>query len=308
VASLLYEGPWVAERQLVVQALLRDQPEALDATVHRVITAATRFDAADAFRARYRLEELRARVAPLWEQVDALMVPTAPTCPTRAAVAAEPVLRNSELGRYTNFVNLLGLAALALPSEVPEEGLPFGVTFIAHGGADAALLNWARHWEAGGPALLGARLRPSLASDRLSLPGAPEPEAAPALQIAVVGAHLQGMPLHSQLLERGCRFIARTCTAKAYQLFALPGTHPPKPGLARVGKGQAGHAIEVEVYEMPQAHIGSFLALIPPPLGLGSVELADGHWVKGFICEPHALAGATVISAFGGWRAYRATQ
>ncbi len=305
VAQLLYDGPWVAERALVVRALLAAQPEALDATVREVIAAAGRFDAASAFAARYRLEELRAQIAPLWQRLDALMVPTTPTCPTRAAVARAPVARNSELGRYTNFVNLLGLAALAVPSSVPAAGLPFGVTFVAPGGSEAALVDWGQRWEQAGPALLGARLRPANEADR-HVSG--RPAAAPTLPLAVVGAHLQGMPLHGQLVERGCRLLSRTRSAPAYRLFALPGTTPPKPGLARVRDGEPGHAIELEVYEMPLDAVGGFLALIPPPLGLGSVELADGRWVKGFVCEGAALMDATDISAHGGWRAYLASR
>ena len=305
VARLLYDGPWVAERYAVVQALIDHQPEALDATVRRVIARAGEFDAASAFRARYALEDLRRQLAPLWQQIDVLMVPTTPTCPTRAAVAAEPVLRNSELGRFTNFVNLLGQAALALPSGVSASGLPFGVTFIAPGGSDAALVDLGLRWEAARAQPLGCRLRQATPADRGLQAG---PSAAATLALAVVGAHLAGMPLHGQLVERGCRLRERTRTAPQYRLYALPGTQPPKPGLARVveGEGAPGCAIEVEVYEMPQAALGSFLALIPPPLGLGSVQLADGSWVKGFICEGAGLSGATDVSAFGGWRAYRA--
>ena len=305
VAQLLYDGPWVAERHAVVQALLANQPDALDATVADVIRAAQAFNATAAFRARYRLEELRATLAPLWQRVDALMVPTAPTCPTREAVALSPVQRNSELGRYTNFVNLLGWAALAVPATVPAAGLPFGVTFIAPGGADAALAHWGLRWEAAGPALLGARLREARPDDRAA--GA-LPAAAPTLELAVVGAHLRGLPLHGQLVERGARLLARTRSAARYRLHALPGTVPPKPGLARVAEGEAGHAIELEVYEMPAATLGSFLALIPPPLGLGNVQLEDGRWVKGFICEGAALASAPDVSAHGGWRGYLASQ
>ena len=211
------------------------------------------------------------------------------------------MLRNSELGRYTNFVNLLGLSALALPASLPAAGIPFGVTFIAPGGADAALVDWGWRWEAAGPAPLGARLRDATPEDR-----APRrmPAAAPVVEIAVVGAHLEGMPLHGQITERGCRLVSRTRTAPAYRLYALPGTLPPKPGLARTAAGEAGHAIEVEVYAMPADRVGGFLALIPPPLGLGSLQLEDGRWVKGFICEPAGLAGAQDISSFGGWRAY----
>ena len=301
VARLLYDGPWVAERHLVAEALLASDPEAIDPVVRGIMESADWFDADAVFSGRYTLEELRLRIAPLWQRVDALMVPTAVTCPTIAAVAQEPLKRNAELGRYTNFVNLLGLAALALPSQLAGSSVPFGVTFIAPGGADAALLRWGFEWEAGGHAVLGARLRDAGGADRV-----PRrlPRAAPTLELAVVGAHLEGMPLHGQLQERGCRLVARTRTAAAYRLFALPDTTPPKPGLARADAAQAGFAIEVEVYEMPLAAVGSFLALIPPPLGLGSVELADGRWVKGFICEAHALAGAQDISAHGGWRAY----
>jgi allophanate hydrolase len=305
VAQLLYDGPWVAERYAVVQALIEDQPERMDPTVRRVIDRALGFDAVAAFRARYRLEELRLQIAPLWLQIDVLMLPTAPTCPTLSAVAAEPLLRNSELGRYTNFVNLLGQAALALPSGMTASGLPFGVTFVAPGGSDAALVDLGLRWEAARAQPLGCRLRPARPAD---LAPQARPAAAPTLALAVVGAHLAGMPLHGQLVERGCRLRARTHTAPQYRLYALPGTQPPKPGLARVveGSGVPGCAIEVEVYDMPLAALGSFLALIPPPLGLGSVQLADGSWVKGFICEGAALAGASDISGFGGWRAYRA--
>ncbi|HEX6703450.1 MAG TPA: allophanate hydrolase [Albitalea sp.] len=305
VAQLLYDGPWVAERHAVVQSLLESSPEAFDPTVREVIRQARRFDATSAFQARYRLEEARARIASCWDSFDVLMVPTAITCPTRAAVAADPVGRNSELGRFTNFVNLLGQSALAVPAGFTADGLPFGITFIAPGGCDAALVALGLEWEGAQALPLGARLRGATAEDRRlrTLPAA-----APTLPIAVVGAHLSGMPLHGQLVERGCRLLAATRTAPHYRLHALPGTTPPKPGLARVADG--GVAIEVEVYEMPLDRVGSFLALIPPPLGLGSIELEApcgpwGRWVKGFICEPHALAGAPDVSEFGGWRAYR---
>ena len=307
VANLLYDGPWIAERYAAIRELIERQPATLDPVVRELILQARRFDAAQVFEGHYQLETLARAVAPLWEGLDALLVPTAPTHPTRAEVAAEPIARNSALGRYTNFVNLLGWSALALPSSFTAAGLPFGITLIGPGGADAALTQWGQHWEAARlaepGAFLGARLRPARNEDyalRRSL------NAAPTLKLAVVGAHLQGLPLHHQLTERGCRLRYRTRTAPAYRLHALPGTTPPKPGLARVAPGEAGHAIEVEVYEMPLYRVGSFLALIPPPLGLGSVELFDGSWVKGFICEGAALADAPDISAHGGWRAYLA--
>jgi allophanate hydrolase len=305
VARLLYHGPWVAERYAIVAQLIERQPEQLDPTVREVIEAATAFTAADTFAAHYRLEHLRQQIAPLWQDVDFLMLPTAPTCPTRIAVFEAPILRNSEIGRYTNFVNLLGLSALAMPSSLTPWGLPFGVTFVAPPGADAALLHWGLQWEEKHPELpLGARLRERMEQDLVLLQA---PAATATMALAVVGAHLAGMPLHGQLTERGCRLLARTRTAANYRLHALPGTVPPKPGLARTPDGAAGHSIEVEVYEMPLADVGSFLALIPPPLGLGTIELADGTCVKGFICEPAALAGSPDVSAHGGWRRYIAS-
>jgi allophanate hydrolase len=223
------------------------------------------------------------------------------------------VQRNSELGRYTNFVNLLGQAALAVPSGFSRSGLPFGVTFIAPGGSDAALAHLGARWQAARALPLGCRLGEVPADveaapdpKALTAPLSMAPASAPTLAVAVVGAHLAGMPLHGQLVERGCRLLTRTTTAAAYRLFALPDTTPPKPGLARVAEG--GVAIEVEVYEMPQAALGSFLTLIPSPLGLGSVQLASGAWVKGFICEGGALLGAADISAHGGWRAWLAAR
>lgn len=287
VAALLYEGPWVAERHAVVKDLLATRPEALDPTVRRVIERATAFSATDAFAGQYALREAQAKLAAMWQQVDLLMVPTAPGHPTFAEVDADPVGVNARLGTYTNFVNLLGWCALALPAGRTARGLPFGVTFIGRGGLDAALAGFGRRWT-------GERE-----------PAAPwERRAAtePVLPIAVVGAHLSGLPLNGQLLERGAVRMAVTTTAPRYRLYALPGTVPPKPGLVRSEEG--GAAIALEVWAMPQRAVGSFLALIPPPLGLGSVELADGRFVHGFLCESHALAGAREITALGGWRAY----
>ncbi|MBL8331068.1 MAG: allophanate hydrolase [Rubrivivax sp.] len=289
VAALLYEGPWVAERHTVVQQLLAERPETLDDTVRRVISRAVGLSATQTFEAMYRLRALQARLRTLWQQVDVLMVPSAPGHPRFAEVDADPVGVNAKLGTYTNFVNLLGWSALAVPAGRTDKGLPFGLTFIAPGGADVALLDLARRWQGLPPA-------PADASG---------PAVQPTLPIAVVGAHLSGLPLNGQLLERGAVLREATRTAPHYRLYALPGTQPPKPGLQRVAEG--GAAIELEVWDMPQAALGSFLALIPPPLGLGSVQLADGSNVHGFLCEAHALTGARDISHHGGWRAYLAT-
>ena len=317
VAALLYEGPWVAERYAAIASFLDTHAQDMNPVVRGIIEGARSHDAVSAFKGQYRLRDLTARAQAVWQDIDVLMVPTAPTMPTKAGVAADPVGRNAQLGTYTNFVNLMGLAALALPSGMTSQGLPFGITFIAPGGSDAALLDLGACWqiaratrqgEEGAVPGLGHRLSPAAPAD-LALPKDAPVDAEPVIAVAVVGAHLAGMPLHGQLTERQARLRAATTTAPCYKLYALPGTVPPKPGLVRIADhapAEEGHAIALEVYDMPQSAIGSFLALIPPPLGLGSVELADGSWVKGFICEPCGVQGAEDISHFGGWRAYMA--
>ena len=301
VAELLYEGPWVAERHAAVQPLYERAPEAFDPVVHAVIERARRFSATDAFRGQYRLRELAAQAAGVWGRCDALMVPTAGGHPTFAEVDADPIGVNARLGRFTNFVNLLGWCALALPAARTEAGLPFGVTFIAPGGSDAALARFGQAWQERCAMPLGATGVAPPPRRRGS--GWPRSEAQ--LPIAVVGAHLSGLPLNGQLLERGATLLATTHTAPRYRLHALRGTTPPKPGLVR--DVAQGRPIALEVWAMPQRQVGSFLALIPAPLGLGSVELADGAFVHGFLCEAHAVAQAPDVSHFGGWRAYLAS-
>ena len=303
VAALLYQGPWVAERHAALDALMRERPEVIDATVRAVIAEATRYSAVDTFKAIYRLQELRRAIAPLWSGIDALLVPTTPTIYTIAEVNAEPVKRNAHLGTYTNFVNLLDWSAIALPSSMRPDGLPFGVTFIAPAWAEPALCALGAAWQRGSALPLGAT---GLA---LPAPSVASPVVAPApgmQRVAVVGAHLSGMPLNHQLTSRGARLAGATRTAACYRLYALPGTSPPKPGLLRVAQG--GVAIALELWDMPTQHFGSFVGEIPAPLGIGSLELADGSYVKGFICEPYALEDAQDVSSFGGWRAYVASR
>lgn len=296
VAALLYQGPWTAERYAVAGAMIERGGAGINPVVAEVIGAGRNYSAVDAFNALYRLRELEAQTRHVWDEFDVLMVPTAPNLPTLADVATAPIVRNSELGTYTNFVNLLGLSAVAVPYGFTDGGLPFGVTFIARGGADWALAEFAALWQRSLALPLGAKLRALSAADT-------EVTATPpgAIPLAVVGAHLAGMPLHHQLTERGARLRSRTTTAAQYRLYALKGTQPAKPGLARAAQGAA---IAVEVYDMPAETLGTFLAGIPAPLGLGGVELADGSWVNGFICEPCALTDAEDITAWGGWRNY----
>jgi allophanate hydrolase len=289
VAALLYDGPWVAERHSVVRELLARRPEAFDPAVRQVIGRAVGLSATDTFEAQYRLRELQRQLQALWQQVDLLMVPTAAGHPHFDEVDADPLGANARLGTYTNFVNLLGWCALALPAGTTASQLPFGVTFIAPGAHDMALAGFGRRWMGALPSALPQ----------------PQPVTESTLPIAVVGAHLAGLPLNGQLLERGATLREATRTAPKYRLYALPGTRPPKPGLQRCAEG--GSAIEVEVWDLPLAQAGSFLALVPAPLCLGTLELADGRCVHGFLCEAHALAKARDISHFGGWRAYLAS-
>ena len=311
-AELLYSGPWLAERHAVLESLLAECPELLDPAVKQVVEAAARYSATDAFKGLYRLRALQAQLSPLWQTVDALLVPSTTGHPTLAQVHVDPIGTNAALGQFTNFVNLLGWCALALPGGVTDQQMPFGVTFIASAGLDAALTalgaQWQRHLNL---PLGGSQVRWG------DGPRAPAAAAHPPLHrlqteatvpLAVVGAHLSGMPLNKQLTERCAVLQDCTHTARHYRLYALANTTPPKPGLQRVlGSNVAspvGVAIALEVWDMLTRQLGSFLNLIPSPLGLGKVELADGRWVNGFICEGHALEGAHDITSHGGWRAY----
>lgn len=297
-AELLYAGPWIAERRIAVGDMLTLQPDAMDPTVRAVIAETAAFSAEDLFRAEYRMAGYRAHAARLFEQVDVLLVPTAPTHPRIAAVQAEPIARNSELGAYTNFVNLLDLAAIAIPGVPRSDGLPFGITLIGPAGSDHRL------------AVLASRLQQTFsrasADAATQLAAMPLPFAEPTIAVAVVGAHLAGQPLNWQLIECGARRTALTQTAAQYRLYALANTTPAKPGLVRVAED--GAAIEVEVWEMPQRQFGKLMAQVGAPLGIGTLELADGRSVKGFICEPIAVQGAVDITHHGGWRRYLAAN
>jgi allophanate hydrolase len=290
-AQLLYGGPWVAERHAGIREFFDAHPEAVHPVVRGIIAGAANYSATDVFAAFDRLQTLRAATEPVWDEIDALVMPTAGTIYTIEQMLAKPVEYNSNLGYYTNFVNLLDLAALAIPtgvaSEGPTPGMPFGVTFVAPAFSDPLLLAIASEWLGEGPAAAAT---------------APAAAAEPTLKVAVVGAHLSGQPLNSQLIERQARLVSTTTTSATYRLYALDTRPVAKPGLIRVPNG--GAAIELEVWDMPVAHFGSFVELIGSPLGIGTVELADGSFVKGFVCESFALNGARDITEHGGWRAY----
>ena len=301
-AALLYSGPWVAERQAALGGFLATNAEDIHPVVRGIITGGAKWSAADGFLAQYHLEELRRQTDEVWEASDLLLLPTTGTTYTLAEVEAEPVRLNTNLGHYTNFVNLLDLAAVALPAGFRTNGLPFGVSLVGPAQTDIALLTVADrlHRHSGGT--LGGLTTPLAQTSPLTPPAAPPG----CTLLAVVGAHLTGQPLNRQLTERGARLTATTKTADGYRLYALPDTTPAKPGLVRA-PGFDGPGIEVEVWAMPTSRFGSFVAEVPAPLGIGSVELADGSVVKGFVCEPFAVEAATEITSLGGWRAYLAT-
>jgi allophanate hydrolase len=234
----------------------------------------------------------------VWRDIDVLLTPTAGTIHTVAAMEADPIRLNADLGRYTNFMNLLDLAATAVPAGFQSDGLPFGVTLVAPPHQDGPLLHLASRFQQAQGGRLGATphgLPP--AESLLLLPNSQ-------VRVAVVGAHLSGLPLNYQLTERGARLVAATRTASKYRFHALPDGK--RPGLIRVAEG--GAAIDCEVWEMPATHFGSFVAGIPAPLGIGKLELADGSTVNGFICEGIAVAESTDITEFGGWRAWLAAR
>jgi len=209
---------------------------------------------------------------------------------------ADPIRLNSTLGRYTNFVNLMDLAAVAVPAGFTPEGLPFGITLIAPAWSDADLLALAARAHRAAVSTLGATSLPLPPAEPL-----PALDAA-TIDVMVCGAHMSGLPLNKQLLERGAWRVATTRTAPVYRFYALPGGPPFRPGLVRV-KDQ-GVAVDVEVWRVPAEHFGSFVAGIPAPLGIGKVKLEDGSEVSGFMCESLGVAEATDISSLGGWRQY----
>ena len=295
-AALLYQGPWIAERYAAIRDFADRSPGAIHDVVRKIVMSAKSYSAADTFSGFYKLAELMRKAEAEWRNVDVLLLPSAPTIYRIADMLADPMNLNSNLGLYTNFFNLMDLSALAVPAGFTGAGLPFGVTLIGRAYDDVAL------------AQFGDALHRTLKDIRLgagphqliSTPAFKPPEAQSVIEIAVVGAHLTAQPLNWQLIERGAKLLRTAKTAKGYSLYALPDTTPAKPGLIFDGRG-AG-CIEVEVWQMDAAGFGSFVDLIPAPLGIGTLALDDGSHVKGFLCESYAIANAEDITSFGGWR------
>lgn len=290
-ALLLYAGPWVAERTAAMAGILADNPGAIDPTVYEVVAPGLEMSAVDLFNGIYRLAELKRHADTLWQDIDLMVFPTAGTTYRVAELQAAPVALNSAFGLYTNFVNLLDMAALAVPAGIRANGTGFGITLIGPADTDRALLHVADTY------LAAADLPPL---PPLDLEGMMQ-----TVKLAVVGAHLKDMPLHWQLTSRGAEFVGAFETAPNYRLYAMADSVPPKPALVH---DAGGGAIKVEVYELGVAEFGSFVVEVPAPLAIGTVTLADGTSVKGFVAEPRALTGARDITELGGWRAYIAEQ
>lgn len=291
LATALYNRSWVAERTSAVEKMV--QREQTHPVIGQIIAQADRFSAVDAMQDEYERARLSRIIQNTLADYDALMVPTAPTIYRIAEVEADPLVKNSHMGAYTNFVNFADLSALALPNSIRADGLPTGVTFIASAWMDEALAKFGQKWQQASQVKLG--------TSELSYEKTTEISSGHSVKLAVVGAHLTGMPLNFQLTTRGGTLIKQPRTASHYKLYALKNTTPPKPGLQYSVKGCS---IEVEVWDIPRALFGDIVAEVPAPLGIGNVQLIDGTWVKGFICEGYALEDATDISHFGGWREF----
>jgi allophanate hydrolase len=300
-ARLLYEGPWVAERYVGIREFFDAHPDKVHPVTREIVGGGATPTAAEAFAAEYRMQALRRKVEPVWQDIDVMMTPTAGTIYTIAELEADPIRLNSNLGYYTNYMNLLDLCGTAVPAGFLDNGLPFGVTLIAPAFRDRAILPLADAMHRAADTGMGAAR-------------APVPDAAPdagvlgddMMLLVACGAHMSGLPLNHQLTERRATLVRTTRSAPNYRFYALEAFEPPRPGMIRTDTD--GVAIDVEIWAIPQAQFGSFMAGIPAPLGIGTVELEDGSLVKGFICEAYAAEGALDISELGSWRGYLAAK
>ncbi|MEM1130476.1 MAG: allophanate hydrolase [Pseudomonadota bacterium] len=296
-AEMLYDGPWVAERHAVIEPLLAQDANTVHPVVRDIVSGAAKFSATDTFRAIYELNALRRRAQKAMAGIDLICVPSIPTFYTSADLEDDPLGPNTALGTYTNFVNLLELCALTVPMPERADGRPGSVTLLGRDGADALLASLGAVLQQFGSRRLGATDWP--------VPASPEPPSRARdgeMEIVVCGAHMSGLPLNGELTSRGGRFLRATKTRPAYRLYRLPGGPPVRPGMVRNAEGGP---IAVEVWTLPSSRFGDFIAGIPAPLCIGTVDLADGTAPKGFLCEAHAVAGAEDVTAIGNWRHVR---
>ncbi len=301
-ARLLYEGPWVAERYAAMQAFFEENGDQIISPVREIIAGATQYSAADTFAGLYRLRQLKQQADNILAGVGCLLTPTVGTIYTIQALQQDPVGLNTNLGYYTNFMNLLKYAAVAVPAGFQSDGLPFGITLAAPSHQDQALLHLAGRIQQAYALPLGAT--DTIDTAQLDINAFPETLKPDFVRLAVCGAHLSGLPLNNQLIVRQARLLTCTRTSSDYKLYALRGGPPYRPGLVHVQENEQGFAIEVEVWELPMREFGSFVADIPKPLGIGTITLASGEMVLGFLCEGYAVENAIDISEIGGWRKY----
>jgi allophanate hydrolase len=285
IARLLYGGPWVSERSAGLRDIITNRPGIMHPVTRAIVESGMTRLAVDAFDAFHELARVRRLAAELWTRFDALLLPTAPFCPTLAEVEADPFGPNIRLGTFTNFVNLCDLAGIAVPAGFGADGLPVGVTVLGPA------------WSEGRLAAIADQIHRAFTSN---LPRAMPAEALQPDETALfcIGAHMAGLPLNSQITTLGGRFLRVARTDPVYRLHALGN----RPGMARA---ETGAAIEGEVWALPTTAIGALLAQVPPPLGFGTVALEDGPCL-GFLAEAHALDGAPDITEYGGWRAWLA--
>ena len=299
-ARLLYAGPWVAERYVAIEDIISHRPEQLLPVISEIIGAAKNISAIDAFKAEYKMQHYRRLAQDVLNRIDFLVTPTTGTIYTIAEVEAQPIALNSNLGYYTNYLNLLDCAAVAVPAGFLPNGLPWGLSLVAPALQDRKLLSFAHRWQQATELPLGAL-------DYSAEPSTTPPVTyADTIPLVVCGAHLQGLALNWQLTERGAVLLQTTFTSPHYRLYALPGGPPRRPGLLR--DMLRGDRIEVEVWAVPKAQLGTLVAGIPAPLAIGKIELDDGRWLTGFVCEQYGVVSAEEITALGGWRAYLSGQ
>jgi allophanate hydrolase len=295
-AALLYEGAWVAERYAAIASFMESHEAEMHPVTAKIIGGARKLSAADAFRGLYALQAYKKALAPVIASVHLICVPTAPTHYTVKAVRADPIVSNSRLGTYTNFVNLLDMCGIAVPCGTRSDGLPMSVTLLGAAGKDASLAALARDIHKVGAVSLGATGWPLASAEPQSASHAGR------IEFVVVGAHLSGMPLNKELQALGASFCKAARTSAAYKLYALSGQTVPKPGLIRTE--EPGSPIDVEIWSLEPDAFGRFVSAIPSPLGIGTIELEDGSSCKGFLVESVGLCGASDITSHGGWRRY----
>lgn len=287
-AILLYEGPWLSERFVAIEELITQQPEALLPVINTIIGSGENKTAADAFKAEYKMQVYHTKAKQLLSGYVFLMTPTAGTIYTIDEVNADPIKMHSNMGYYTNFMNLLDCAAV--PAGFLDNGLPWGVSLVSTAMKDRKLLSYANKWQQ------HICLSPGNLKSELILSNADEISFSDTI-LVVCGAHLEGLPLNWQLQERGAVFVEKTKSSESYRMFVIEGV-TERSGI--IYDKENGNSIDIEIWSIPKIEFGHFVANIPAPLGIGKVETSDGRWLTGFICEGYAVEGSKEITDLGG--------